>query len=760
MLKQYKHITFYLALLVMSILAMVGIVKNGNMLEGGRGIGSNLALNSPSLGEMIISTFHGQLTHPLAILLIQLITIIAVARLFGSFFTRIGQPAVVGEIIAGIALGPSLLGFIAPGISGFLFPEASLGNLGLMSQIGLVLFMFVIGMELNLTILRQRAQAAIIISHSGILASFTLGMGLSYFLFSEFAPDQIKFLPFALFMGVSMSITAFPVLARIIQERGLTHTQLGSVALTSAASDDFTAWCLLAVVIAIVKAGSAASAMVTVVLAIGYLLLMLKLVRPFLQRFGEIYTTRETVSQPVVAVMFIILLISSFLTELIGIHALYGAFMAGVIMPEKLSFRKIIVNKTEDVAIILLLPLFFVFTGLRTEIGLLDNPRYWGIAAIVIGVGMLGKYGGTMLASRLYGFNWKETLSIGALMNTRGLMELVVINIGYDLGVFSTEIFSILVVMALATTFMTGPSLNLINRIFPTPKSEEGEDLDGEKHWFRVLFTFANPDKSKSLLRLADLISGERSSSKLTAYHLTPGADISPLNIPEYESESFKPVLAEAKKLGLEIDTTYKVSNDVTRDILSEAERGKYDLLLVGAGRSIYKGTLLGNLVGFTAKALNPERLLGTLTGKEKLLFDNDHLLDDTTMEFIEDSECSVGVFLDKDFTTANKILLPFLSVGDMFMLLYARRLLRHSNVHITIADMAGILRTDPGLKKEMNNLLKAAPEQVTVNNHPLDADILSSHDLLLLSYPGWKKVSDSKEDWLEALPSTLVIRA
>lgn len=364
-----------------------------------------------------------------------------------------------------------------------------------------------------------------------------------------------------------------------------------------------------------------------------------------------------------------------------------------------------------------------------------------------------------MLAARYYGFNWRETLSIGALMNTRGLMELVVINIGYDLGVFSTEIFSIMVVMALATTFMTGPSLNLINRLFPEPKSQEEEPQE-EKQWFKVLFTFANPEKGINLMRLADIISGERENSKLTAYHLTPGADISPLNIPDYEKESFKPVLTEAKKMGVEVDTTYKVSNDVTRDILLETERGKYDLLLVGAGRSIYKGTLLGQLVGLTAKAFNPEKLLGTLTGKEKLLFDNDHLLDDTTMEFIEESDCSVGVFLDKDFQSAEKVLLPLLSVGDMFLLLYARRLLSTGKVQITILDMAGITRTDPGLKKEINSMLKAAPEQVSVSKQELDKELLTTHDLLLLSYQGWKKVSDSSEEWLAALPSTLVIRA
>jgi len=758
-MKGYRFIIFYCAVIFSCLFIIYGIVETGHQLESGRNFSTITA--TPGLQEMVTDTFNQQLGHPLAILLIQLITIIAAARLFGVFFTRIGQPAVVGEIIAGIVLGPSVIGALFPGYSQFLFPVSSLGNLQLMSQIGLMLFMFVIGMELDLGVLRKKAGAAILISHSGIAISYALGIGLSYFLYREFAPENVPFHSFALFMGIAMSITAFPVLARIIQERGMTNTQLGAVTLTCAAADDFTAWCILAIVIAVVKAGTGLSALVTIGLAITYLILMLKLVRPFLQRFGEIYTTRETMNQPIVAVMFIVLLLSSLTTELIGIHALYGAFMAGVIMPESLSFRKILVGKIEDVSLVLLLPLFFVFTGLRTEIGLLDTTHYWLIAALVILVAVAGKFGSTMMAARFIGMSWRNSLSIGAMMNTRGLMELVVLNIGYDLGVLSPQIFAIMVVMALLTTFMTGPALSIINRLMPDKSMVVTETGQKDKQWFRVLFTFANPAKSKSLLHLADMLSGDRAATRITALHLTPGANISPLNIPEYESESFKILEEEAKKMAVEVATSYKVSNDITKDILHEAERGQYDLLLVGAGRSIYQGTLLGQLVGFTAKALNPEKLIGSIARRENLLrFDNDHLLDDTTMEFIDECNCSVGVFLDKGFEKADKILFPFLNQSDMFLLLYARRLLRQSKATLTITDMAGILRTDPDLKQELNNLLKAAPHQVTVSDNPIDEALLSSHDLLILSYSGWKKISSSKEEWLEALPSTLVIRA
>jgi Kef-type K+ transport system membrane component KefB len=424
-------------------------------------------INTGNSFQVFTDSFNQNLSDPLAVLLLQIIVIIAIAHLFGFLFKKIGQPAVIGEIFAGIILGPSVIGLFFPQINQFLFPPASLGTLNFLSQIGLILFMFIIGMELDLKAIRKQAFGAVIISHASIIIPYTLGMGLAYFIYNEYAPAGTSFLSFALFMGIAMSITAFPVLARILQEKGLTRSKLGALALTCAAADDLTAWCILAAVIALVKSGSSISALYTIGLAIVYVLLMLKVVRPALERLEKVYTNKEKMRTPIIALLFIMLIVSSYATSIIGIHSLFGAFIAGVIMPSGFSFRKIVIDKIEDVSIVLLLPLFFVITGLRTQIGLLNEGYLWVTFGWILLVAVVGKFGGSTLAARIVGQSWKDSLSIGVLMNTRGLMQLIVLNIGYDLGILSPEIFAMMVLMALVTTLMTGPALDLINWLMP-----------------------------------------------------------------------------------------------------------------------------------------------------------------------------------------------------------------------------------------------------------------------------------------------------
>jgi Kef-type K+ transport system membrane component KefB len=326
----------------------------------------------------------------------------------------------------------------------------------------LILFMFVVGMEVDLKILKSKAANAIIISHASIIIPYTLGMGLAYFLYKEYAPANAGFLSFSLFIGIAMSITAFPVLARIIKERNMSSTRIGNLAITCAAADDITAWCILAAVISIAKAGSAVSALFTIALSILYVLLMFSIAKPMLQKISSKYFDKEKLSVNMLALMIGVLLISSFITELIGIHALFGAFVAGVIMPSTINFRKLLIEKTEYISITLLLPLFFAFSGLRTQIGLLNSLHAWMICGTILIVAIIGKFGGSLLAARFVGESWKESIIIGALINTRGLMELVVLNIGYDLGILTSEIFTMMVIMALVTTCMTGPILNLM----------------------------------------------------------------------------------------------------------------------------------------------------------------------------------------------------------------------------------------------------------------------------------------------------------
>ena len=621
--KPYKNLLFYILTIGAFAVLIYFLINSGKFLE----IGKNVTPKSVTTSVLtdFSETIHHNLTHPLAILLLQILTIIFTARTFGFIFNKIGQPTVIGEILAGIFLGPSLLGMWLPEYSLFLFPQNSLGNLQLLSQIGLVLFMFVIGMELDFKLLKNKAQDAIIISHASIIVPYALGMSLAYFIYAEFAPAGVSFTAFSLFMGIAMSITAFPVLARIIHERNLTKTKLGTIAITCAAADDITAWCILAAVIAIVKAGSFVSSLFTIAFVLGYLFVMIKLVQPFFKKIGEVYSNKESMSLNIVASIFGILLISSLITEVIGIHALFGAFLAGAIMPPSINFRKLIIEKVESVSLGLLLPLFFVFTGLRTQIGLLNNGHLWMVCGLIIAVAIAGKFGGSMIAARFVGHKWKNSLSIGVLMNTRGLMELVVLNIVYDLGVLSPEIFAMMVIMALVTTFMTGPALDLINYIF---RKDNEEIVAKVKQKFRVLLSFANPSSGKKLARIANLISGySKSSTEIMALHVTPSADINQYQLAEYEKESFKPIKSEANKLGLTIKTNYKVSNDVSEEILSDANSGQYDIMLVGVGQSVFEGTLLGQFIGITANALSPDKLIGTLTGKSNI-FKTQNILD------------------------------------------------------------------------------------------------------------------------------------
>jgi Kef-type K+ transport system membrane component KefB len=407
--------------------------------------------------NVLLDNFHS----PLARLLLQFIVIILATRLVGSLFARIGQPAVIGEITAGILLGPSLLGWMWPGASAFVFPQESLGVLQLISQIGVCVFMFVVGLELDPAHLRQKARSAVVISNVGIIVPFGLGVAASLFLYPAFGAPGTTFLAFALFMGTAMSITAFPVLVRILKDRGMAKTPLGSLAIACAAVDDASAWAMLAVVVAITRATGMATTVFSLGLVVVFVAVMLVVVRPRLTRWLGVDGTRVSPSQGVLAAALIFMTVSALFTEITGIHALFGAFLAGVVMPQSKEFRDGLTLQLEHFSSVFLLPLFFAFSGLRTHLGLLNDPTSWLVCAGIIGIAMVGKLGGCMLAARFMEMNWKDAFTLGALMNTRGLVELIALNIGYDLGILPPRIFTMMVLMALATTFMTGPLLNL-----------------------------------------------------------------------------------------------------------------------------------------------------------------------------------------------------------------------------------------------------------------------------------------------------------
>ena len=440
-------------------------LERGRELEKTRSVALVPAPSPTAAGVAAAPRPADRLRQPLPTLLLQLITIVLSARLLGAVFRRLGQPPVIGEIVAGIALGPSLLGAVAPGAFAFLFPQSSVGLLKLFAEIGVLLFLFSVGLELDVDRIRHRAQTAVVVSHASIVVPYFLGVVASLFLYEKLAPAGVTFLAFALFMGIAMSITAFPVLVRILRERGLAGTQLGNTAVTCAAVDDVTAWSLLAMVVAIVGSRGFWSSTVTLGLALFFILAMLWGIGPAFRRAMAREAEKDEPSKTAVAAVLAFLLASALATEVIGIHALFGAFLAGVVMPRHRRFRAYLSSRLEEFASVFLLPIFFAFTGLRTKVGLLNDSESWLICGLIIVVATLGKLGGSMFAARMTGVGWIDSFALGALMNSRGLMELIALNVGYELGVLSPRIFTMMVLMALVTTFATGPLLSIADRL-------------------------------------------------------------------------------------------------------------------------------------------------------------------------------------------------------------------------------------------------------------------------------------------------------
>lgn len=620
--------------------------------------------NTSSIKEYV----KGKLLHPISLLILQIIIIIIFSRIFGFLFGKIGQPTVIGEIIAGILLGPSLLGLFFPETFNFIFPDFSMNNLEILSQVGLVLFMFIIGMELDVKILKLRVKSALVISHTSILFAFFLGVCLAYLLYQNFAPANTGFTSFALFIGIAMSIAAFPVLARIIQERGMTKTPFGKMVITIAAIDDLTAWCILAVIIAIIQAGSIVNALFTIIMVVLYIGVMLFAVQPLLQRIGSVYITKEMLSKRVVAFVFFLLFLSAYFTEIIGIKALFGGFIAGVIMPSNAQFKKVMAEKIEDLSLVVLLPLFFVYTGLRTHIGLLSETDSMITCGLIILLAVGGKFGGSFFAAKFTKFSWKDSFIIGTLMNTRGLMELIVLNIGYDLNILSPTVFTMMVIMTLVTTFMTGPVLSITDYFSRRKKKHITEHIDLRS--LNVLISFGLPKMGTSLLKIVYALSGkDRSYHKLSALHLTPHTEITQSAAMKYESNSFAPIRALANELKIELKTIYKTTEDVTKEILRTVKKERSNLLLMGAAKSVFNKNVLGGRV----------------------------------KNIIEQAKCNVGVFIDKDFHDIKNILILTDNVYYEKFRNISERLLANSDCSITFVLSEGAAKTDPPKNLEDN---------------------------------------------------------
>jgi Kef-type K+ transport system membrane component KefB len=394
-----------------------------------------------------------------ALTLLQICIIVLTGRAVGLLLKRLGQPTVVGEIVGGILLGPSAFGYFAPDAFARVFPAQSIPTLQSLSQIGLILFMFLVGLEFAPELMRGRKHTVVVISHVSIIVPFLLGTALAVYLYPRVSDPGVPFRSFTLFLGTAMSITAFPVLARILEERNLTRTRMGNTVIACAAVDDVTAWCILAFVVVLARSGDPTELAIQLPLVALYVLGMIFVVRPLLRKLAP-----SKVTETSLAALLLLVLASSWTTELLGIHALFGAFLAGAIMPREASLNEAIVPHVRGLTSVIFLPLFFAVTGLRTNVGLLRSPGLWLCCALVLIVAVAGKLGGATLSARAVGIPWRDATAIGVLMNTRGLMEMVVLNIGRDIGVVSPSLFTMCIIMALVTTAMTTPLLDVLVR--------------------------------------------------------------------------------------------------------------------------------------------------------------------------------------------------------------------------------------------------------------------------------------------------------
>ena len=696
--------------------------------------------------QSFVASVRTHAASDIGMLLIQLVVILLVVRVVGWLFARLHQPTVIGEILAGILLGPSLLGAVWPEAMETLFPAHSLGNLELLSQFGLILFMFTIGMELRMKDLKGQAQQAFIISQSGIIFPFILGIVLTYGLYSrpELLSEGSSFLSLSLFVGISLSITAFPVLARIIQERSLSHSHLGRLALSTAAMGDIVAWLMLAAIMAVSQGGSFTSALYNMLFLALYLAVIFGILRPLFGLLGRRVRHREVLSKSLMGLIFILLMASAYFTEIMSMHALFGAFMLGLVMPENLDFRVIVKEKVEDVALLLFLPLFFVSSGLRTELGLVNTPQLWGLFLICTLVAVVGKMGGTYLAARSCGIQRRESLYLGAYMNTRGLMELVVLRIGLDLGVLSPVLFTILVMMTLVTTIMTAPTLQLIDWLLKKKTPQSLEHATGQ-----VLISFGRAETGVTLLEFFHRLCGGTSPQvACTLMHVTTDTDISTIDADHYYASSFAAPMEMAKQLDLSVERKYEIAESVPEAVLSHANHIQSNLLLLGASVNLSQDKKDRDLVAYSDKLT---RRWKVVTGRRRQAKkeQSSHSFEEIIATFAHEAPCSVGIYVDNGQTPIAHPLVLMQRPEDQELLLIAEQVTEHTDSPITLMPLSShIAKPATELSARVSWVGETFAEQVD----------LSAYDFAFIAYDAWAALTPAQQELLQQLPSYLIL--
>lgn len=565
---------------------------------------------------MILAAGGGVEESTVAFVLIDTALIIAVARLAGGLFKRLGQPPVIGEIIAGLALGPSLLGSqavtdlfgLGQPLTDTLFPTEARPFLKVLAEVGLVFFMFIIGLELDMKLIRGKERLAAGVSLTSVAVPFGLGFLLALALEDQgYKPSDADFLPFAMFIGASMSVTAFPVLARILSERRMHRTPIGVLALACAAIDDILAWSLLALVTAVVQAsmtseggggnvfGDLLAVLVPSVLFVAFMFLAVK---PLLATLPERFRRAGNRLTPeALAVVLGGVLVSSWVTSEIGIHSIFGAFLMGAVMPREgaAEFTHALVERIESVAVLVLLPLFFIVTGLAADIGDIDASGF-GMLALVVAVACLGKFCGATVAGRVQGLSTRRAAAVGILMNTRGLTELVLLSIGLDKGVLSPELFTLLVLMAVVTTLMTAPILKRIypERMLEYDIAEAEREALGEEEAYRVLVLVEDPDRAGDMVSLASQVAASEPPAEVVLSRLRAqpapleagaGALATRLVLMAESMDDLHGLEGQVSGDGLRATSFSQFTDDVARDLTGQAERQAAKLVLVSDHR-------------------------------------------------------------------------------------------------------------------------------------------------------------------------------
>lgn len=582
-------------------------------------LGKNLTAPQPEGGGVAGERTQASAEHIVWKLLLAAIIILIVCRLVGGLLRKIHQPHVIGEIIAGILLGPSLLGAVAPGLSEFLFPTEILPYLDLLAQLGLIFYMFLVGLELDFDLIKGRGHAAVWVSHASIVAPFLMGVALSLWLYPTLGSGS-SFSAFALFIGAAMSITAFPVLARILTDRGLYKTRLGTVALTVGAVDDVTAWCLLAIVITVARASGLLSAVISIGLAVLFITFMVLVVRPLMHRVAMYYERRGQLSGTFLAMLFVGVLLSALITDRLKIHVIFGAFLFGAIMPHHPGFIRDLTQKLEDFSVVFLLPLFFTFSGLRTDIFSIGaDPKLLLMTVLILVVAVAGKWGGSKLAARFVGLDWREAGALGVLVNCRGLTELIILNIGLQMGVLPPPAFAMLVIMAVMTTLMTEPALAMYypralqRRMIREETPRDGDDAEAEDEERRkILVAVGNVASARELTKLALVVAGdhphetgEHTGAEITLLRVVriSGTEVShsstvQQSILDEAAGRLRPLRELVEEAGYECNPIVIAGGHVGDTIARVANELEVDLVLMGHHEALFGHRLLGGKVG------------------------------------------------------------------------------------------------------------------------------------------------------------------